>query len=57
MTKYISILRGINVGGHNQIKMDTLRQLYSELGFIDSRTYIQSGNVIFRTDKDDTKEL
>ena len=57
MNTFISILRGINVGGHNQIKMDTLRQLYSELGFIDSKTYIQSGNVIFRTDTDDTNVL
>ena len=57
MNTFVSILRGINVGGHNQIKMETLRQLYSELGVIDSKTYIQSGNVIFRTDKDDTKGL
>ncbi|MDD4970231.1 MAG: DUF1697 domain-containing protein [Paludibacter sp.] len=57
MTTYISILRGINVGGHNQIKMDTLRQLYVELGYADVKTYIQSGNVIFRDDSTDPKVL
>jgi uncharacterized protein (DUF1697 family) len=45
----ISMLRGVNVGGHNKIKMDTLRALYESLKFEDPRTYVQSGNVIFRT--------
>lgn len=49
MTTYISILRGINVGGHNQIKMDSLRQLYAELGYSAIQSYIQSGNVIFNS--------
>jgi uncharacterized protein (DUF1697 family) len=44
----ISMLRGVNVGGHNQIKMDALRTLYESLGFDDVQTYVQSGNVIFR---------
>jgi uncharacterized protein (DUF1697 family) len=46
---YISILRGINMGGHKRIKMDALRQLYVSLGYTDVQSYIQSGNVIFRT--------
>lgn len=54
MTTYISILRGINVGGYNPIKMDSLRQLYAELGFLDIQHYIQSGNVIFSTESTDT---
>jgi uncharacterized protein (DUF1697 family) len=41
------LLRGINVGGHNKIKMDALRNLYEELGFQSPRTYVQSGNVVF----------
>ena len=49
MTSYISILRGINVGGHNPVKMEALRQLYTELGYSDIQSYIQSGNVIFRS--------
>jgi uncharacterized protein (DUF1697 family) len=43
------MLRGVNVGGHHKIQMETLRALYESLGLRDARTYIQSGNVIFRT--------
>jgi len=48
MKTYISILRGINVGGNRIIKMDALGALYTELGCCNVLTYIQSGNVIFR---------
>jgi uncharacterized protein (DUF1697 family) len=51
METYISILRGINVSGQKKIKMADLKQLYEELKFKDVITYIQSGNVIFKTDK------
>jgi uncharacterized protein (DUF1697 family) len=50
MTCYISILRGINVGGQKQIRMDDLKALYESMKFKDVITYIQSGNVIFKTD-------
>ena len=53
---YISILRGINVSGHKRILMTELKVLYEELGFTDVKTYIQSGNVIFRT-KDNKEEV
>jgi uncharacterized protein (DUF1697 family) len=43
------MLRGVNVVGHNKIKMDALRALYESLKLEDPRTHIQSGNVIFRT--------
>lgn len=49
MPVLISMLRGVNLGGHNKIKMDALRALYEALKFEDPRTYVQSGNVIFRT--------
>jgi uncharacterized protein (DUF1697 family) len=49
MTVVISMLRGVNVGGHHMIKMETLRALYESLGLLDAQTYIQSGNVVFRT--------
>jgi uncharacterized protein (DUF1697 family) len=48
MTTYISILRGINVGGHKMVNMEVLRQLYSDLGFANVQTYIQSGNILFQ---------
>lgn len=51
METFISILRGINVSGHKKILMADLKELYSSLGFIDCLTYIQSGNVIFKTEK------
>jgi len=54
---YISILRGINVGGRNSIKMDALRQMYSDLGYTDVQSYIQSGNVLFRHQRSDTRTL
>lgn len=47
----ISMLRGVNVGGHNKIKMDALRSLYESLGLRDPQTHVQSGNVIFRTEE------
>jgi uncharacterized protein (DUF1697 family) len=49
MTVVISMLRGVNVAGHNQIKMEALRRLYESLGLRDPQTYIQSGNVVFGT--------
>jgi len=49
MTVIVSMLRGVNVGGHNLSSMAALRALYESLGFEDSQTYIQSGNVVFRT--------
>lgn len=48
METYISILRGINVGGHKLIKMQALTKLYEDLGFKNVKTYIQSGNVVFQ---------
>jgi len=47
MKTYIALLHGINVGGHNKIKMLELKQLFVDLGYFDVLTYIQSGNIIF----------
>jgi uncharacterized protein (DUF1697 family) len=57
MPVQISMLRGVNVGPHNRIKMDVLRATYEALGLEDPRTYVQSGNVIFRTKEKSTKKL
>jgi uncharacterized protein (DUF1697 family) len=45
---YVALLRGINLGGHKIVKMDQLRKAFGELGFEDVKTYIQSGNVVFK---------
>lgn len=55
--KYVAFLRGINVGGKNKVKMETLREVCSEIGFENVKTYINSGNVIFETRKTDDKKL
>ena len=47
MTIYISLLRGINVGGSKILSMDALCDIYTGLGFSHVRTYLQSGNVVF----------
>src|SRR5262249_45464330 len=51
MPVVVSLLRGVNVGGKGMIKMDALRSIYESLGLRDVRTYVQSGNVVFRCDK------
>lgn len=51
MTKYVALLRGINVGGKNSIRMVELKRSFEELGFTDVKTYINSGNVIFSTSR------
>ena len=53
MPVIISMLRGVNVGGHNKIKMDALRELYKSLKLREPQTYVQSGNVVFATDEQD----
>lgn len=57
MTTYISILRGINLGGHKAIKMEALKAMFAGLGFTNIQTYIQSGNVVYQHEKTDTKKL
>ena len=49
MPVFISMLRAVNVGGHSKIKMDALRALYAWLKFENPQTYLQSGNVVFKT--------
>lgn len=51
-TKYIAFLRGINIGGH-RVKMEYLRQLFSELQVTNVRSYIQTGNIFFETAETD----
>jgi uncharacterized protein (DUF1697 family) len=52
MTIYVALLRGINVGGHNNLPMQDLRDILASLACEDVKTYIQSGNAVFRSDDD-----
>ncbi|HEX7064536.1 MAG TPA: DUF1697 domain-containing protein [Bacillales bacterium] len=56
MITYIVLLRGINVAGKT-VKMDRLRGIFSSMGFQNVRTYIQSGNVVFETEEQNTALL
>jgi uncharacterized protein (DUF1697 family) len=55
--RFLALLRGINVGGKNVIAKDDLRQCFEDLGFTSVRTYIQSGNILFRSETSSVKEL
>jgi uncharacterized protein (DUF1697 family) len=57
MAVMVSLLRGINVGGKNLIKMEALRALYASLGLNDVQTYVQSGNVVFQTKEQNLPKL
>ncbi|WP_436774505.1 DUF1697 domain-containing protein [Yinghuangia sp. YIM S09857] len=46
-TRYVALLRGINVGGHNKVPMAELRALLADIGYIDAKTLLQSGNAVF----------
>ncbi len=57
MAAIISLLRGINVGGHHVIKMDALRAMYASLKLRNPVSYVQSGNVVFETSERDLAKL
>ena len=57
MTNFVALLRGINAGGSNVISMAALKECFTEAGFADVRTYIQSGNVVFASDSTSSAEL
>jgi len=50
MSRYVALLRGINVGGKNPVPMAGLRAVLEELGFTEVATYIASGNAILESD-------
>jgi uncharacterized protein (DUF1697 family) len=57
MTRYVALLRGINVGGRNPIRMADLAACFKAGGFADVATYIQSGNVLFTAPASDRATL
>src|SRR5215471_17931654 len=46
---WVALLRGVNLGAHNKVPMAGLRDLMAEIGAEDVQTYVQSGNVVFRS--------
>ncbi len=48
LDSYVALLRGINVGGKNMLPMKMLAAMFGDAGCTEVRTYIQSGNVVFR---------
>src|SRR6202048_2408330 len=57
MAVMICMLRGVNLGAHNRVKMEELRALCESLKLREPQTYVQSGNVIFKTDERDLVKL
>jgi len=54
---YATLFRGLNVGGKNTVKMADLESFLFDLGLKDIKTYIQSGNAVFRTDLNEQELL
>lgn len=52
MTTHLALLRGINVSGHNMIKMELLKSCLEAIGFQNVQTYIQSGNVFVDSEEE-----
>jgi uncharacterized protein (DUF1697 family) len=57
MPVYVSLLRGINVGGNKKIKMAALREVYQSLGLARPQTLLQSGNAVFESQLTEPAEL
>jgi uncharacterized protein (DUF1697 family) len=55
--RYVALFRGVNVGGRARVSMQDLRELFGSLGHSDLATYVQSGNVVFRSKKSDTSQM
>jgi len=57
MTTHLALLRGINVSGHNMIKMEALKAMLENIGFTNVRTYVQSGNVFVDTEEESASKV
>ena len=55
--KHLALLRGINVSGHNMIKMDALKSMLEKIGFHNIETYIQSGNVFLESEDENAQSV
>ena len=54
---FVALLRGVNVGGNNMISMSALKESFTTIGFKDVASYINSGNLIFKSKEDDARKL
>lgn len=54
---FVALLRGVNVGGNNMISMTSLKESFEKLGFTQIATYINSGNIIFKSKETDARKL
>lgn len=52
MTVFVALLRAVNVGGTGKLRMGDLLALCKRIGLLDVRTYLQSGNAVFRSKRD-----
>lgn len=57
MTRYVALLRAVNLGSHKKIAMPALRDLLSGMGYSDAATYLQSGNAVFTADEPDASRV
>jgi uncharacterized protein (DUF1697 family) len=57
LTVFVALLRGVNVGGNNMISMSALKKSFETMGFTDVVTYINSGNIIFKSKEADARKL
>jgi uncharacterized protein (DUF1697 family) len=57
MTTHLALLRGINVSGHNMMKMEALKTMLENIGFTNVRTYLQSGNVFVDTEEESASKV
>lgn len=55
--QFIILLRGINVGGNNKVPMSALKQYLTNAGFMNVKSYINSGNLIVESEKDAEQEV
>lgn len=54
---FVALLRGVNVGGNNMISMRDLKVSFEQMGFKQVTTYINSGNIVFKTKEPDVRKL
>ena len=57
MKRYVALLRGINISGKNKVPMAELKKVFEELGLTEVKTYLNSGNVIFSSEKNNIGSL